>query len=147
MRCDRIGGQCLLRRLVSIHTPTWGVTPCCRNSRPEHCVSIHTPTWGVTMTWMTTNCAAMSFNPHTYMRCDISPILLLSIARMFQSTHLHEVWPADPSSHGTVDWVSIHTPTWGVTFGCVFTVIQIDVSIHTPTWGVTYFLLFYVQNW
>ena len=36
------------RRLVSIHTPAWGVTWCQAASRPMYAVSIHTPAWGVT---------------------------------------------------------------------------------------------------
>ena len=55
---------------VSIHTPTWGVTPKVKCTLDLSEVSIHTPTWGVT---------ANSMN--------------YKINQMFQSTHLHEVWP------------------------------------------------------
>ena len=33
--------------------------------------------------------------------------------------------------------LSIHTPTWGVTDGCITDNQGSLVSIHTPTWGVT----------
>ena len=98
-------------------------------------VSIHTPTWGVTTEWGATYLNAM-----------------------FQSTHLHEVWPItrfynrfmicfNPHTYMRCDlimdddfdssWVSIHTPTWGVTSVCSWYLLPFLVSIHTPTWGVT----------
>ena len=40
----------------------------------------------------------LSFNPHTYMRCDLSVDLSRSRYLVFQSTHLHEVWPDLPVS-------------------------------------------------
>ena len=80
---------------------------------------------------------ASSFNPHTYMRCDTDLFWYYS-------------W---------FGGVSIHTPTWGVTWrnfpeACLclcfnpHTYMRCDylncqgqryrpVSIHTPTWGVT----------
>ena len=33
--------------------------------------------------------------------------------------------------------VSIHTPTWGVTYNFNVFKLVLHVSIHTPTWGVT----------
>ena len=61
----------------------------------------------------------------------------LTLAK-FQSTHLHEVW-----LFVSVRWycsceVSIHTPTWGVTFLREYEAWLRQVSIHTPTWGVTH---------
>ena len=208
---------------VSIHTPTWGVTPCLPFLYVGQKVSIHTPTWGVTWwsskrgrftcrfnphTYMRCDAWArlsapfrFRFNPHTYMRCDITSLIeyltmisfnphtymrcdpinqwvilhrcvsihtptwgvtygKLSITPgfQFQSTHLHEVWPTglttldrvlsfNPHTYMRCDsvesvsvdpvFVSIHTPTWGVTTGAVVTRCNIEVSIHTPTWGVT----------
>ena len=58
-------------------------------------VSIHTPTWGVT----TVNS-------------------LMSNDKLFQSTHLHEVWQPLRVLFGETVEVSIHTPTWGVTGIC-----------------------------
>ena len=101
--------------VVSIHTPTWGVTEVSRVKRWEAEVSIHTPTWGVTSTSLT--------------RCCNSS---------FQSTHLHEVWLMFGSPKCWGDCVSIHTPTWGVTINTMLMVDVASVSIHTPTWGVTY---------
>ena len=109
-------------------------------------VSIHTPTWGVT-TWRNRlSRPNTSFNPHTYMRCDLRKTGSAVVWMMFQSTHLHEVWPqiiveqlanmsfnphtymrCDRGQRGQVGKriVSIHTPTWGVTeplpfaFSCI----------------------------
>ena len=98
---------------VSIHTPTWGVTPLEHNAKASEEVSIHTPTWGVTdqaqvdhedhkfqsthlhEVWLkriqpSTN--RISFNPHTYMRCDDLIVAAICGESKFQSTHLHEVW-------------------------------------------------------
>ena len=76
-----------------------------------------------------------SFNPHTYMRCDNNWIKKEWIEG-FQSTHLHEVWlKFDVLCHSSD--VSIHTPTWGVTFTFFCHLDHSFVSIHTPTWGVT----------
>ena len=55
------------------------------------CVSIHTPTWGVTRNCYSHCVNIVSFNPHTYMRCDREQEQRVCWRR-FQSTHLHEVW-------------------------------------------------------
>ncbi len=81
-------------------------------------------------------CIVLSFNPHTYMRCDIAqnrfhsynyvsihtPTWGVTTSRVrlrtlhaFQSTHLHEVWLRATSGRRWIQNVSIHTPTWGVT--------------------------------
>ena len=57
--------------------------------------------------------------------------------KVFQSTHLHEVWPFLLFFHYCSIYVSIHTPTWGVTRKLERTFLCWLVSIHTPTWGVT----------
>ena len=99
---------------VSIHTPTWGVTYQDSYSLHLLLVSIHTPTWGVTSTLFRLRGIIPSFNPHTYMRCDIRKGIPRQSTRSFnphtymrcdpacvhrrkiqiwfQSTHLHEVW-------------------------------------------------------
>ena len=101
--------------IVSIHTPTKGVTWFQRKSVPlHHCfnphthegcdiilflvvlfvnhVSIHTPTKGVTLLPLCKNIRRFSFNPHTHEGCDS-----INLNYMF------------------MDKVSIHTPTKGVT--------------------------------
>ena len=60
-----------------------------------------------------------SFNPHTYMRCDPAERLTALSVAVFQSTHLHEVWLVQHIALLDVIRVSIHTPTWGVTLGCI----------------------------
>ena len=115
MRCDcGVGIRRHEHLEVSIHTPTWGVTPKVKCTLDLSEVSIHTPTWGVTLS----------------LRDNIWSVT-------FQSTHLHEVW-----LFVSVRWycsceVSIHTPTWGVTFLREYEAWLRQVSIHTPTWGVT----------
>ena len=56
---------------------------------------------------------------------------------MFQSTHLHEVWLPCAGWRDVLRFVSIHTPTWGVTLQGLPRAPIGRVSIHTPTWGVT----------
>ena len=48
MRCDRNSNRYRFHIDVSIHTPTWGVTPPFALLSVWMSVSIHTPTWGVT---------------------------------------------------------------------------------------------------
>ena len=79
---------------VSIHTPTKGVTIAAFSSYPSIKVSIHTPTKGVTCCWW-----------------------------------LDEF----------IESVSIHTPTKGVTWYTKQFRVSDKVSIHTPTKGVTLF--------
>ena len=78
-----------------------------------------------------------SFNPHTYMRCDL----------VIHSVNLH-ILCFNPHTYMRCDFllvfesvivffVSIHTPTWGVTSTHEYEYKQLFVSIHTPTWGVT----------
>ena len=70
MRCDHVKFLFLRVCEVSIHTPTWGVTP------------------------LTLFCLVrlLRFNPHTYMRCDSAVPVSKHLHSTFQSTHLHEVW-------------------------------------------------------
>ena len=49
MRCDTVYPIGFHPIVVSIHTPTWGVTPVKLVSVNPVFVSIHTPTWGVTL--------------------------------------------------------------------------------------------------
>ncbi len=118
MRCDQQESMGLqLKQIVSIHTPTWGVT--------YRCTTIFSP-WEFQSThlhevWQRDGRQVQSlecFNPHTYMRCD---------------------WFLD--KYPIIRRVSIHTPTWGVTNPFVLQWAPSIVSIHTPTWGVTLLVL------
>ena len=62
----------------------------------------------------------LSFNPHTYMRCDNKLHNSLAGSRLFQSTHLHEVWHPPFALLSVWMSVSIHTPTWGVTYAPLY---------------------------
>ena len=142
--------------IVSIHTPTQGVTtsimypaqasqfqsthprrvwPFCTFAMCSEYVSIHTPTQGVT-----------------------AATIFCSEFNKFQSTHPRRVWLIyhflhfrtecfNPHTHAGCDdvtvyfsvsaKVSIHTPTQGVTQSITSTKLIKIVSIHTPTQGVT----------
>ena len=144
-------------KCVSIHTPTKGVTSAVQTSTSRYRfqsthprrvwlnngmrldvlrVSIHTPTKGVT--WPSEG------------GCT---------ERVFQSTHPRRVWPQygctsngtwsfNPHTHEGCDsrlctmqqiaYVSIHTPTKGVTYDFEIRFSIELVSIHTPTKGVTF---------
>ena len=144
--------------LVSIHTPTWGVTAYIRIEEPIlsfqsthlHEVWPHLPQG---------TCIYIGFNPHTYMRCDIHRLLVQGQSLSFnphtymrcdsnspQHSQLTECFnphtymrcdPFNPDSSESQEIVSIHTPTWGVTYQRIEQFLSIFVSIHTPTWGVT----------
>ena len=78
-------------------------------------VSIHTPTKGVTR-WrvpILPDCAC--FNPHTHEGCDSEQRKRCVPGDMFQSTHPRRVWPALSTKLYNKTYVSIHTPTKGVT--------------------------------
>ena len=135
-----------VRLLVSIHTPTWGVTPLRSRCHSSNKVSIHTPTWGVTSCNQHYCQAYKGFNPHTYMRCDQANLAIKAQNLVFQSTHLHEVWLSFGVLPSFSTPVSIHTPTWGVTLLTLEGLILLLVSIHTPTWGVTVYRVVYYKS-
>ena len=80
----------------------------------------------------------VSFNPHTYMRCDFARTVWFRVQTRFNP---HTYMRCDPIyihfPYSTYPTVSIHTPTWGVTWTGTFVCSTSKVSIHTPTWGVT----------
>ena len=55
-----------------------------------------------------------SFNPHARVGRDFKHVLQVPL-----------------------EWVSIHTPVWGVTTAGLSATSYQQVSIHTPVWGVT----------
>ena len=113
MRCDTLKSRHVQSLSVSIHTPTWGVTPLCILLLCLIFVSIHTPTWGVT-----------------------HHAILLVTKSWFQSTHLHEVWLV--LLH--FDWLPLgFNPHTYMRCDAIIPSISSfrNVSIHTPTWGVT----------
>ena len=89
--CDFGVIQARQEAVVSIHTPTQGVTIVIFNGINISIVSIHTPTQGVT-SHLSSVSSMECFNPHTHAGCDL--------------THHH---------HSNHYYVSIHTPTQGVT--------------------------------
>ena len=101
------------QHLVSIHTPTKGVTwiisiplekMLFQSTHPRRVwrrlrvfiqpynVSIHTPTKGVTALHVLWSGSGQSFNPHTHEGCDLSTLFLSLSLLMFQSTHPRRVW-------------------------------------------------------
>ena len=83
--------------------------------------------------------ANQCFNPHTYMRCDVPQFWN---EPMFYCFNPHTYMRCDYFfiRMAIIPYVSIHTPTWGVTFKFYCYGKTSIVSIHTPTWGVTYSL-------
>ena len=121
-------------------------------------VSIHTPTQGVTIYRNTLSMSHHRFNPHTHAGCDLcitvwKICLWVSIHTPTQgvtlrfrgsldisivSIHTPTQGVTPPSFNNfTFDNVSIHTPTQGVTRIFVLSPFSQHVSIHTPTQGVT----------
>ncbi len=98
-------------------------------------VSIHTPTQGVTQ-WSTALNKSGEFqstHPRRVWRYWVFERWLLT---WFQSTHPRRVWLN--YALWTVHFaVSIHTPTQGVTQATYDIFLDLKVSIHTPTQGVT----------
>ena len=77
-------------------------------------VSIHTPTKGVTP-WTVAACANVCcFNPHTHEGCDRLINVLLRFLQSF-NPHTHEGCDLFNVTYFVVQTVSIHTPTKGVT--------------------------------
>ena len=101
-------------------------------------VSIHTPTWGVTIRICPVILFLWSFNPHTYMRCD----LFAWIWGMVETSFNPHTYMRCDNRGKTVCWydrVSIHTPTWGVTANSMnYKINQMFQSTHLhevwPIW-------------
>ena len=93
-------------------------------------VSIHTPTWGVTIRICPVILFLWSFNPHTYMRCD----LFAWIWGMVETSFNPHTYMRCDNRGKTVCWydrVSIHTPTWGVTANSMnYKINQMFQSTH-----------------
>ena len=101
--------------MISIHTPTQGVTCRLLSARFELYISIHTPTQGVTLHSFECNCNHLYFNPHSHAGSDVT-----QFARNWEALQ-----------------ISIHTPTQGVTPEEPIRAHKAEISIHTPTQGVT----------
>ena len=101
-------------KIVSIHTPTKGVTPSAPQIGATCAVSIHTPTKGVTQPWNLYADMKNRFNPHTHEGCDSQNQSNNPFYRCF-NPHTHE--GCDPWAQPSLSnlQVSIHTPTKGVT--------------------------------
>ena len=78
----------------------------------------------------------MCFNPHTHAGCDTKLETLVGIKFVSIHTPTQGVTEVNPEEFG-LDSVSIHTPTQGVTNSIFPRILILVVSIHTPTQGVT----------
>ena len=81
----------------------------------------------------------MCFNPHTHEGCDKEE-LSDAIERFSFNPHTHEGCDCWKLNFWLSLYVSIHTPTKGVTLWISLS-LSLSVSIHTPTKGVTFRLL------
>ena len=130
MRCDFLFGFGVCVQAVSIHTPTWGVTWKKFILKYLETVSIHTPTWGVTLsnsgigrsstvsihtpTWGVTHYNFQeTHNNHVSIHTPtwgVTPSILWSrLRKLFQSTHLHEVWRRGGAIQPTARCFNPHT--------------------------------------
>ena len=106
--CDGSERYKEIEALVSIHTPTQGVTLMLLLSVMWYLsVSIHTPTQGVTQAevWKVWH---RSFNPHTHAGCDWKHLQDHHASR-FQSTHPRRVWPSFNPFHDDAGGFNPHT--------------------------------------
>ena len=102
---------------ISIHTPTKGVTTIKCYFKPTWRISIHTPTKGVTLHWIINCLEQMQISIHTPTKGVTVIISFWSNTIIeFQSTLPRREWPLSlyVPSHTLV--ISIHTPTKGVTY-------------------------------
>ena len=110
-----LAGCCMV---VSIHTPTQGVTCFCHQTKATSAcfnphthagcdsfhvppqldkhISIHTPTQGVTVLPGYSSEPFEGFNPHTHAGCDINDDDNDNPRYLFQSTHPRRVWLINP---------------------------------------------------
>ena len=121
---------------VSIHTPTQGVTFTMTTNLQSSFVSIHTPTQGVTL-WVVLPDVILEFQSTHPRRVWLSSVCMRMDLIPFQSTHPRRVWLFHSFLFSFELFVSIHTPTQGVTSSKVISRLLYNVSIHTPTQGVT----------
>ena len=100
---------------ISIHTPTQGVTDAVELGELVEVISIHTPTQGVTKLGDAVKEFNINFNPHSHAGSDLSCVSTPQVRTNFNphshaGSDLSGIWDLN----GNV-WISIHTPTQGVT--------------------------------
>ena len=88
--CDHVAGEMTNFSLVSIHTPTQGVTYSINSVHHIHGVSIHTPTQGVT-TSEALGCFQICVSIHTPTQGVTAFAALYAERAEFQSTHPRRV--------------------------------------------------------
>ena len=116
--------------LVSIHTPTKGVTHVLLALHDVSRVSIHTPTKGVTALPCPSQHRADGFNPHTHEGCDCFSLIAGFKAASF-NPHTHEGCDGYAQALKASAGVSIHTPTKGVTASSLSITTRTSFNPHT----------------
>ena len=101
---------------VSIHMPTWGMTVRCYERSRRKKVSIHMPTWGMTTTSLHRECINIGFNSHAYMRHDKATGKRCMAAKPGFNSHAYMRHDRHHQSDYRGFPVSIHMPTWGMTY-------------------------------
>ena len=115
MRCDTKNMEKPGTFAVSIHTPTWGVTRRrSANNLHREFQSTHLHEVWPYRDWIET--VYTSFQSTHLHEVWLGMESVPAVELMFQSTHLHEVWQQFLADKSCPDLVSIHTPTWGVTY-------------------------------
>ena len=123
-------------KVISIHTPTKGVTGVMEIMVMLVMISIHTPTKGVTGFKSGLNELLGDFNPHSHEGSDTMAEYLAVSAQI----SIHTPTKGVTTTLGyqlCAQHISIHTPTKGVTGVSILGVAGSYISIHTPTKGVT----------
>ena len=80
---------------------------------------------------------SINFNPHSHEGSDFPFLRIIKNHQLFQSTLPRREWRINMSIKNILIFISIHTPTKGVTIGFASSFFNIFISIHTPTKGVT----------
>ncbi len=99
-------------------------------------ISIHTPTQGVTGSRQSIRGNPSHFNPHSHAGSDLHR-RKHRMRQIHFNPHSHAGSDMMGGTMASVESISIHTPTQGVTLNREIAMFDSCISIHTPTQGVT----------
>ena len=89
---------------------------------------------------------SINFNPHSHEGSDFPFLRIIKNHQLFQSTLPRREWRINMSIKNILIFISIHTPTKGVTFVYNTSIKWSTISIHTPTKGVTFLFRIWQSN-
>ena len=154
---DEGGGFAPLKKVISIHVPSWGTTgDFARTSgswafqstfpRGERLARLGKFGWtalfqstfprGERLPCCRRIASSCYFNPRSLVGNDLSPSKIFPLFNHFNPRSLvgNDVYrnPKD-----LIPSISIHVPSWGTTGQGLYYHSQIQISIHVPSWGTT----------